>query len=346
MERWQAGCMLKQGSSTTSKVIYAAIAANVAIVIAKLIAARLTGSSAMFSESIHSMVDTGNGGLLLLGLRLSRRPADELHPFGYGKELYFWTMVVALAVFALGGGMSFYEGVVHILHPHALEHLTATYVVLFCSAIFEGSSLVIALRAFRSSPSELTLWQAIRRSKDPGCFTVIFEDSAAVLGIFIALLATVLTHSFHLRLLDGVASILIGLLLMSVAFLLGSKTKALLIGEGVDRNTLHAIREIADDVAGVERMGYPFTTFFGPHDALLTMTIQFRAGFSSGQIERAVDLIEARIQTAFPEIKHIFLEVDSVRESQPEEALDGVVLPQKAVAITALEPPSSQSVPA
>ena len=327
--------MLKQDPTGTSKVIYAAIAANVAIVIAKVIAAHVTGSSAMFSEGIHSVVDSGNGALLLLGVKLSRRPADESHPFGYGKELYFWTMVVALAVFALGGGMSIYEGMSHLVHPRPMEHLAATYAVLVCSAVFEGGSLFFALRAFLSSSADVTLWQAIRRSKDPACFTVIFEDSAAVLGLLIAFCATMLAHRFSLPLLDGLASILIGLLLMSVAFLLGSKTKALLIGEGVDRATLHRIGQIADEVAGVERMGYPFTTFFGPQDALLTMTIQFKAGFSTGQVEKAVDLIEARIQRQFPEIKHIFLEVDSVRESQPNEAVDGIVSPQKAVAITA-----------
>ncbi len=323
-----------QKDRSTSAVVYAAIAANIGIVLAKWIAAHVTGSSAMFSECIHSVVDTGNGGLLLLGLRFSRKPADELHPFGYGKELYFWTMVVALAVFAVGGGMSIYEGFTHILHPHALEHLTATYTVLLCSAVFEGTSLLYALRTFGKSHVGMTLWRSIRKSKDPACFTVIFEDSAAVLGIAIALLATFLNTHLHLGVLDGLASILIGLLLMSVAFLLGSKTKALLIGEGLDRAGLHAIKQIAEEVAGVERLGYPFTTFFGPHDALLTMTIQFRSGFSSREVERAVDLIEARIQTRFPDIKHIFLEVDSVRESRPGDAVDGAVLPQKGVAIT------------
>ncbi len=327
---------MRDEGRTTSAVIYAALAANLGIVIAKLIAAKVTGSSAMFSESIHSMVDTGNGGLLLLGLKLSRRPADELHPFGYGKELYFWTMVVALAVFALGGGMSIYEGVNHILSPHALEHLSATYSVLACSLVFEGSSLFFALRSFSGNDPTTSLWGTIRKSKDPARFTVIFEDSAAVIGILIALLTTGMTQYFHFGFLDGLASILIGLLLMSVAFLLGSKTKALLIGEGVDRTTLQAIRDAAEDVTGVERLGYPFTTFFGPHDALLTMTVQFRVDFSSSDIETAVDLIEARIQQQFPEIQHIFLEVDTVRKSKPTDSVSGVVSPQKGVEIAVL----------
>ncbi len=323
--------MSDEAQGSARKVLYAAMAANIAIMVAKLVAAALTGSSAMLSEGIHSLVDTGNGALLLVGIRLSRQPADELHPFGYGKELYFWTMIVALAVFALGGGMSIYEGMVHIITPHRLDHLKATYVVLGCSALFEGSSLAVAVREFRRCNPGLPLLSSLRRSKDPATFTVLFEDSAAVLGIIIAFTATYLTNRFHLQILDGIASILIGLLLMFVAVLLGAKTKALLIGEGVDRKTLQEIRDIAAEVPGVERLGYPFTTFFGPQNALLTMTVQFRRGFSSRQIELAVDRIEELVQGRYPELKHIFLEVDTIRECLPEDTVDGVVSPQKAV---------------
>ena len=327
---------MEEGLSSTRKVLYAAVIANIAIVIAKMIAAAVTGSSAMLSEGIHSLVDTGNGGLLLVGLQMSRRPADELHPFGYGRELYFWTMVVALAVFALGGGVSIYEGIMHLLRPHALEHLKTTYIVLACSAVFEGTSLIIALYEFRKMNPGLTLLRAIRRSKDPASFTVIFEDSAAVLGIAIAASATFLGQRYHIDWLDGAASILIGLLLMFVAFLLGGKTKALLIGEGLDKTALHAICQMAADVPGVERSGYPFTTFFGPHDALLAMTVQFRRGVSSRQVELSVDQIEERVRLQYPEIKHIFLEVDSVRERSPEETVDGPVSPQKEIELTAI----------
>jgi cation diffusion facilitator family transporter len=280
----------------------------------------------MLSEAIHSLVDTGNGWLLLLGLRMSSRPADELHPLGYGKELYFWTMVVALAVFALGGGASVYEGITHLVHPRPVDHPGATYLVLGCSAVFEGYSLSVALREFRKKQGPLSLIRAIRLSKDPASFTVLFEDSTAVLGILIALLASLLTYTYGFRYLDGAASVVIGFLLMGVAFLLGAKTKALLVGEGYDKPNLCLIREIAEGVAGVEGLGYPFTTFFGPHDALLTMTVQFKRGFSSSQVEAAVDRIESLIQTSYPELKHIFLEVDTVHESGPED--DGQ-LPKK-----------------
>ncbi len=324
------------GLTSTRKVLYAAMIANLAIVAAKMVAAALTGSSAMLSEGIHSLVDTGNGGLLLLGLQMSRRPADELHPFGYGRELYFWTMVVALAVFALGGGVSIYEGVSHLLRPHPLEHLRATYIVLAFSALFEGSSLLVALREFRSINAGISLLKAIRRSKDPASFTVLFEDSAAVLGILIAALATFVGQRLGLLWLDGAASILIGLLLMSVASLLGAKTKTLLVGEGLDRAALQAICQMAADVPGVERSGYPFTTFFGPQDALLAMTVQFRKGATSRQVESSVDLIEERVRGQYPEIKHIFLEVDSVREADPHDPAEGVLPPQKEIELSIL----------
>ena len=328
--------MVDEGLNSTRKVLYAAMLANVAIVIAKMVAAAATGSSAMLSEGIHSLVDTGNGGLLLLGLQLSRRPADDLHPFGYGRELYFWTMVVALAVFALGGGVSIYEGIAHLLRPHPLEHLRANYIVLACSAVFEGTSLVIALREFRKINLGLLLLQSIRGIKDPASFTVLFEDSAAVLGIAIAVTATFLGQRLHVLWFDGVASILIGVLLMCVAGLLGAKTKALLIGEGLDRAALHAICKMAGGVPGVERSGYPFTTFFGPHDALLAMTVQFRKGVNSRQVELSVDQIEDRVRAQYPAIKHIFLEVDTVRERLPEETGDSSFEPQKEIELTPL----------
>ncbi len=335
--------MGQNSQGSTRKVIYAALIANVAILIAKLVAARISGSSAMLSEGIHSIVDCGNGGLLLLGLRLSRQPANETHPFGYGKELYFWTMIVALAVFALGGGASIYEGVLHITHPQPLEHLSVTYSVLACSALFEGLSLSFAVREFRRTQVGLSVWRAIARSKDPASFTVLFEDSTAVLGVLIALGSTLLAQRFGFRLLDGCASVVIGVLLMGVATLLGAKTKALLIGEGFDRQTLCHIREIAEGVPGVVRSGYPFTMFFGPHDALLTMTVQFERGSTARQIEATVDTIELRIQEKCPDLKHIFLEVDTVREAATSNHQDELLEPQKAVALQILSVEQQQT---
>ena len=309
--------------------------ANLAIVIAKMVAAAATGSSAMLSEGIHSLVDLGNGGLLLLGLQLSRRPADELHPFGYGRELYFWTMVVALAVFALGGGVSVYEGILHLLRPHPLEHLTTTYIVLGCSVAFEGSSLIIALIEFRRTNPGLSLLQSLRKSRDPASFTVLFEDSAAVTGIGIAVLATWFGQRLHVLWLDGAASIVIGILLMSVATLLGAKTKTLLVGEGLERQSLRTICEMTAEIPGIERCGYPFTTFFGPQEALLAMSLQFARGTNSRQVELSVDEIEERLRQRFPEIMHVFLEVDSVREVLVEQDTHDV--PQKNIPLPVLE---------
>lgn len=292
---------------STKKVLYAALLANLLILIAKVLAAVVTGSAAMFSEAIHSGVDMGNGGLLLLGVRMSQKVRDSEHPFGYGRELYFWSLIVALAVFALGGGASIFEGVQHILHPHALEHVQLTYWILAISALFEGSSLAIAVVEFRKLHAGRTLLQAIRCSKDPASFTVLFEDSAAVLGIAIAAVATALVQATHLLWIDGVASILIGLLLMSIAILLAGKTKALLIGEGLTQLEVRGITDLVLKQKHVSSCGYPFTTFFGPDDALLAMNVMFKAGTSNDDIEDCVANLEDIIRHRHPALTNIFI---------------------------------------
>ncbi|HVI79412.1 MAG TPA: cation diffusion facilitator family transporter, partial [Candidatus Acidoferrum sp.] len=241
-------------TSSSKKVIYAAILANVAIAVAKLTAAYFTESSAMLSEGIHSLVDTGNGGLLLLGLRLSNQPADESHPFGYGKELYFWTLVVALLVFAVGGGASVWEGIIHVQHAQqTVVDPRWSYRILAFSFLFEGYALWVSIHEFRKYQGALSLWAAIHASKDPTTFTVIFEDSAALVGLVFAFLGIFFGRFLEIPQLDGVASILIGLLLMAVAILLAKESKALLVGEGADRQVLRSIRELAQQDPGVER---------------------------------------------------------------------------------------------
>ena len=263
-------------TASFNKAIYAAIAANIAIACAKFAGAYFTDSSAMFSEGIHSLVDTGNGALLLVGLRLSRKPADETHPFGYGKELYFWTLVVALLIFALGGGVSIFEGVLHIRQPVAVSKPMWNYAILAFSFLFEGYALVTSLRESRPFQGKLSLWKAIRASKDPSLFTVIFEDAAALLGLLFAFAGVLGGEIFEAPWMDGAGSVTVGLLLMTVAMLLARESKALLVGEGADRETLVHIRELARAEAGVERVDYPLTMYFGPHNGLLTMK------FSSG----------------------------------------------------------------
>ena len=298
-----------------NKAIYSAIAANLAIAAAKFIGFLFTGSSAMFSEAIHSVVDSLNGVLLIVGLRLSRKVPDETHPFGYGKELYFWTLVVAFLIFALGGGVSILEGIKHIQHPLEFSNLMWNYSILAVSFVFEGTALLVSLRAFRALEGKDSLWRAIHRSKDPSTFTVIFEDIAALIGLLIAAVGISFGRVFNLPAADGIASVLIGCLLMLVAFFLILETKALLVGEGADKEVLRRIRALALADPAVDRAGYPLTMYFGPKNVLLTMNIQFCNGLAGSAIEESVDRIEASIRDAYPNIRYIYLEADAVRPS-------------------------------
>jgi len=222
----------------STKVIYAAIVANLAIAATKFTAAAFTGSSAMISEGIHSLVDTGNGGLMLLGVHQSRKPADDKHPFGYGKELYFWTLIVAIVIFAVGGGVSAYEGLLHVIHPKPFENPLLNYIVLGLAFVFEGYSFLIAYKMFQSEKGEQSIWESIETSKDPTTYTVLFEDTAALLGLVVAFVGVLLAHKLNNPHFDGAASIIIGIILAVVAVLLAYESKGLLVGEAVDPETL------------------------------------------------------------------------------------------------------------
>jgi len=305
-----------------SKVaVYAAIAGNVAIAVSKFIAAAITGSSAMLSEGIHSLVDTGNGGLLLLGLRKSRRPADEDHPFGHGKEVYFWSLVVAIMIFGIGGGMSIYEGLVHLRHPRPLENPAWNYVVLAIALFFESLSLAVAWREFRrGQPAGKTAWQTVRASKDPTVFTGVFEDLAALAGLLVALLGVTLGHVLQSPYCDGAASVVIGLLLAGVALFLAAESKGLLIGESADPAQVRRIRELAAADPAVERVACPMTMHLGPHQVLLNLAVQFRPDQQRAQIEAAIDRIEGAIQAEFPEVQHIYIEAHAFAAEKPARA--------------------------
>ena len=304
---------MASGSSGSSHVaVYAAIAGNLCVAISKFVAAAFTGSSAMLSEGVHSLVDTGDGGLLLLGLKRSQRPPDETHPFGHGKALYFWTLIVAIMIFAVGGGISFYEGVMHIQNPKPLESPIWNYSVLGVAMVFEGISWAVAWREFSEVRGERGFWQTIRESKDPTIYTVIFEDSAALLGLLVALAGIFLTERTGNPVYDGSASIIIGVLLATIAVYLANESKGLLIGEGTDPKTLSDIRRLAESDAAVENVRRPLTMHFGPSNVLLTMEIQFKPTLSAKEIETAVDRIEKQIRTAHPEIKHIMIEAESI----------------------------------
>ena len=294
--------------------IFAAIAGNLAIAATKLVAAYFTGSSAMLSEGIHSLVDTGNGGLLLLGFRQSQKPPDANHPFGHGMELYFWSLVVAVLIFALGGGMSVYEGVTHLAHPQ-LHDPTWNYLVLLFAFVFESFSFYFAYKAFRKEMSGRGVFGTIRASKDPTTFTVLFEDTAALLGLIVAFLGIFLGHQLNNPYLDGVASIVIGAILAVVAGFLAYESKGLLIGEGVDPAVLASIRSIAGNDPEVEEVRKSLTMHFSPSDVLLTLDIRFKKHLQAEQIAAAVNRLEQQIRDQHPEIKHIFIEAKSLKEA-------------------------------
>ncbi|WP_166831329.1 cation diffusion facilitator family transporter [Thalassoroseus pseudoceratinae] len=301
-------------AASGSKIaIYGAIAGNGAIAVTKFIAAGITGSSAMLSEGIHSVVDTGNGALLLLGIRLSQRPADDEHPFGYGLDLYFWTLIVAVLIFGIGGGVSFYEGIQHVMHPGELQDPTANYIVLGLAIVFEGAAWWLALKGFlQAKNKDHGVWQAIRHSKDPTTFAVLFEDSAAMLGLVVAFLGIYFGHLFEMPVLDGVASIIIGLILMGVALLLIRETRGLLIGESADPTTVANVRQIATNDPAVQRVRKPLTLHFGPETILLALDVHFHDELSADDVETAIDRLEEAIRAQHPQIKHIFLEADSI----------------------------------
>ncbi|MFW7268718.1 cation diffusion facilitator family transporter [Gluconacetobacter sp. Hr-1-5] len=296
-------------SSSSRFVIYAALGGNLLVAVVKFVAAFMTGSAAMLSEAIHSLIDTGNQMLLLVGLRRAARPATTLHPFGYGLELYFWTFVVALLIFGLGAGVSVIEGVSRIRHPQPVDHVVVNYVVLALAILFEGSVWLTALRAFRRNGKGRRGWlEAVRHSKDPTVFTVLFEDTAALCGLAVALLGNILAETLDLPMLDGVASILIGVILTVTAAFLARETQSLLTGEGMAAESLAKVRGLALREPGVLGLNEMRSMHFGPSDVLVALSLDFDNGQSAGQVEQTVSRIEEQIRKAVPEVTHVFIE--------------------------------------
>jgi cation diffusion facilitator family transporter len=302
--------------------VYGAIVANVAIAALKFAGAAATGSSAMLSEGIHSIVDTGDGLLLLAGLRLSQRPADEQHPFGYGKELYFWSLIVAVLIFGVGGGVSAYEGFLHVLDPSPIEDAAWNYAILGAAALFEGGSLAIAVRQFVKQKGAASFRRALKASKDPSIYTVMAEDSAAVLGVAIAALGIYASHALDMPVLDGVASIVIGLLLCGVATLLIRQARRLLVGEAVDAAMAAEIRRLATAEGPVRRAAWPLTMHLGPDEVLLALDAEFEPDVPAEEVQAAVNRIERAIRARFPEVKRIYIEARQVGDADAAQSID------------------------
>ena len=302
--------------NSSKTVLYGGMAANVAIAISKFVAAYFTRSSAMLSEGIHSLVDSGNSVLLLYGVHRSQRPADAKHPFGHAKELYFWALIVAVLIFAVGGGMSFYEGIKHIEHPEPLQDPLWNYVVLGVSILFEIYACWIAIKALvvrpEGAPAGPGFWQQLRTSLDPAVFASVLENLAALVGLFIALAGVYFGHLLNNPYLDGAASIAIGVLLTLVAIFLVARTKSLLVGVGVNEATLTSLRTIARAQPGIQSIRPPLSMYLGPHDAMLALDVEFKDHLTADDVERAVEALEAAIRAKHPVFKRIFVEAKSM----------------------------------
>ncbi|WP_244631203.1 cation diffusion facilitator family transporter [Aureimonas sp. ME7] len=295
---------MADGSKT---VVYAALGGNFLIALTKFGAAFFTGSSAMLSEGVHSLVDTGNEVLLLYGMRRAERPADRTHPLGHGRELYFWSFIVALLVFALGAGVSIYQGIHHIANPEPIENAGWNYAVLGASFLFEGFSWIVALRELNREKGTLGYLEAIRRSKDPTTFTVLLEDTAALIGLAIAFLGIFLAEWLGEPALDGVASIGIGLVLTGVAIFLARESKGLLIGEPALPAVQEAILRIAEADPAVRSANGVVTTHLGPRQIVAALSAEFEDHMSAPEIEACVGRIENRLKTEVPDVTTLFI---------------------------------------
>jgi cation diffusion facilitator family transporter len=299
-------------ASESRRAILAAIAGNLAIAVTKFVAAAFTGSAAMLSEAIHSVVDTGNGGLMLLGVYRSRRPPDFDHPFGHGRELYFWTLIVAVLIFAVGGGMSIYEGITHIRHPAPSENRGWSYAVLGFAAVFEGTSWFFGWKAFNADRGGRGVLEAIHVSKDPTSFSVLLEDSAALAGLLVAFAGIFAGGRLGMPRLDGVASVVIGLLLCAVAVVMVYESKGLLVGEGLDRDSLRELRALVESDPAVESVQHLYTVYQGAHEVLLAVELHFRVTLSALEVRRAVARLKAGIKARHPDVARIYFGAESL----------------------------------
>lgn len=309
-------------ASGSKKVIYAALIGNGLISICKFTAAGFTGSSAMLSEGVHSLVDTGNQVLMLHGLRRAAKKADKKHPFGYGMELYFWAFVVAILIFALGSGISLYEGIKHIRNPEAISDPTVNYIVLGLSFLFEGWAWTIAYKEFQETKTEKSLWRSIIRSKDPTIFTVLLEDTAAMLGLIAAFVGIFLAQTLGIPELDGAASVVIAVILGSVAVVLAYECKGLLIGERARDDVIDGIYSIVAEDPRIVAVNELLTMHMGPKDVLVNVSLDFADELLAGDVEAAISAFESQIKNNFPDVKRVFIEAQSLVDHRKSIALE------------------------
>ena len=301
-------------ASGSLKVIIAALIGNSLISVTKFTAAFITGSSAMLSEGIHSLVDTGNQILLLYGIKRAKKPADADFPFGHGKEIYFWSFIVAILIFALGGGISIYEGIKHIQHPEPITSPMINYVVLGLAMIFEGAAWFFAFKEFNRAKGRRGYLEAVQKAKDPSIFVVLFEDSAAMLGLMVAFCGIALAQSTGYPYFDGIASILIGCILVGTAIWLAYETKGLLIGESANRDVINGIRSILKEHASTEHINEVLTMHMGPDFVLANISVDFYDGLTAETVEVAIAEMDQHIKKQYPQIKRIFIEAEKRRD--------------------------------
>ena len=304
-------------ASGSKLVIIAALIGNALISITKFVAASITGSSAMMSEGIHSLVDTGNQVLLLYGLKRAAKPPDADFPFGYGKEIYFWSFIVAILIFALGGGISIYEGIQHVKHPEPISNPMINYIVLGLAMIFEGAAWFFAYREFSRVKGRWGYLEAIQRAKDPTIFVVLFEDSAAMLGLLVAFIGVLLTQTTGILVFDGIASVIIGVILIGTAVWLAYETKGLLIGESANRSVIQGIRDSLQGHTNINHVNEILTMHMGPDFILANISVDFANAISAQQVETDVAAIDRSIKQKYPQIKRVFIEAEKRGNKYP-----------------------------
>lgn len=300
----------------SKKVIYAALIGNAMIAVMKFIAAFFTGSSAMLSEGIHSLVDTGNQVLLLYGIKRSTLPADEDFPFGHGKEVYFWSFIVAILIFALGGGISIYEGIQHLIHPEPIKNPLINYIVLGLAMVFEGAAWLLALQEFRRVKGKWGYFEAVKLTKDPSVFVILFEDSAAMLGLMVAFIGVGLSQYTGILYFDGAASVIIGCILIGTAAWLAYETKGLLIGERANIFVINDIKTILANNSNVVHTNEVLTMHMGPDYVLVNLSVDFKDSLTIDELEIAITAIDSEIKEQHPRVKRIFIEAEKIGTSK------------------------------